>query len=72
MTDLATRRKRFRLALCYAGLTQAEAASELGVGAQHLSLVLNGRRESKRLLETIDAFAAEKLAELRKAKEPAA
>lgn len=36
------------------GWKQAEAAIHLGVSAVHLNYVLNGRRESKRLLRAID------------------
>jgi transcriptional regulator with XRE-family HTH domain len=42
-----------RNALRRKGWKQAEAARHLGVSAVHLNYVLNGRRESKRLLNAI-------------------
>lgn len=42
-----------RNALRRKGYTQAEAARTLGVSAIHLCYVLNGRRQSRRLLSAI-------------------
>lgn len=38
------------------GWTQAEVARRLGITAVHLSYVLNGRRESRRVLNAIAAL----------------
>lgn len=47
-------------ALRIAGLTQTEWARQNGVTQGHLSQVLSGR-ESRKLTEKIDAFAAKQL-----------
>lgn len=36
------------------GWSHREAAARLGVSTYHLSLVLNGRRESRRILKAIE------------------
>lgn len=54
------RKARFMAALRIAGLTQTEWARENGVTQGHLSQVLSGR-ESRKLTEKIDAFAAKQL-----------
>lgn len=51
------RRKRlFRAALALAGLTETQWAEKQGISQPHLSLVLNGKRESKVLTDKVDAF----------------
>ena len=57
-----TRKRRFLAALDLAGLTQGEWAAREGISANHLYLVLHGKRESRSLIERIDAFADEQLA----------
>lgn len=57
----ATRKQLFQASLALAGLTAAEWAEREGITPQHLSYVLNERRESKRLIEKVDAFAKKHL-----------
>lgn len=52
----ASRKKRFRAALALAGTTAEAWAIENGVTAGHLSQVLSGKRDSRSLLEKVDAF----------------
>lgn len=63
-TDLARKRKELKAALALAGLTQGMWAAQQGVTPEHLSMVLNGKRESGRLLQELDAFTAKHLARL--------
>lgn len=56
-----SRKKAFTAALVLLGKTHREWAQEQGVTASHLSLVLNGRRESGRLIAQIDAVIAKQL-----------
>lgn len=53
------RRTRFLKALAATGQNQSAWARSNGVSKTQLSLVLNGKRESGRLAEKIDAFIAE-------------
>lgn len=55
-TKETTRKARFRAALALAGLTQEQWATEIGVTAGHLTHVLAGRRDSKTLIEKVEAF----------------
>lgn len=55
-TKTETRKARFRAALALTGMTQEEWAIEAGVTAGHLTHVLAGRRESRVLIEKIEAF----------------
>jgi hypothetical protein len=55
-TKTDTRKARFRAALALTGKTQEQWAAEAGVTAGHLTHVLAGRRESKVLLDKIEAF----------------
>lgn len=52
----AARKNRFRKALIDAGLSAAAWARQEGVTPAHLSQVLDGKRESQRLVDRIDAF----------------
>jgi hypothetical protein len=56
-----SRKQLFRAALAIAGLTAAQWADRESITPEHLSRVLNSRRESGTLIEKIDAFIAEKL-----------
>lgn len=58
---MAQRRKEFRAALALAELTQTAWAASHEITPEHVSLVLSGKRESKRLIEKVDAFIAEHL-----------
>lgn len=62
-SELARKRKELRAALALAGITQGTWAERLGVTPEHLSMVLNGHRESGRLLQEVDAFTAKHLRE---------
>jgi hypothetical protein len=63
--DLKT---RFRMALAATGMTQTEWAKEVaGVVPEHLSLVINQKRESKRLLEKVEDFTSKTLKKVRAA-----
>lgn len=48
-----------RASLSMRGITQAQAAKKLGVTQWHLNRVLNGHRESRRILSGIAAFQEE-------------
>ena len=62
MPKVKTSRKQlFRAALAIKGLTAGQFAATLDVTPEHLSLVLHGKRESKRLTDKIDAFVREHL-----------
>lgn len=63
-TSLARKRKELRAALSLAGLTQKEWARKQGITPEHLSYVMNGHRESERLLQEVDAFIAKHLEKL--------
>jgi hypothetical protein len=69
MATLAERRKRFKAALALAETTAERWATEVGgVTSVHLSYVLNGRRESPRLIALVDEFIAEQLGSFRPVK----
>jgi hypothetical protein len=53
------RKNAFRAALALTGRTQAEWARETGVTPPYLSDVVNGKVESRRLTDKIDAFITE-------------
>lgn len=53
------RRTRFLRALAAAGLSQSGWARANGLTKGHLSLVLNGKRDSEALTAKIDAFIRE-------------
>lgn len=55
-TAKTSRKQLFRAALAIAGLTAGQWAEREGLTAMHLSMVLNGKRDSARLGEKIDAF----------------
>jgi predicted transcriptional regulator len=55
------RKAQFAAALRLAGMTQARWAEQRGLSQAHVSLVLNGHRESLRLLAEMDRFIAEHL-----------
>lgn len=55
----SSRKAAFRAALALAEKTQAQWAEEHGVTAFHLSVVLNGERESASLTAKMDEFIAE-------------
>jgi hypothetical protein len=56
-TDLARKARLFRAALAIAETTAEAWALEQGVTPGHLSQVLSGKRESRILVEKIEAFA---------------
>jgi len=61
-TKATTRKQRnrtFRAMLAYAGMKEGEFATKINVHANHLSLVLNGDRESARVDREIAAFIVE-------------
>jgi hypothetical protein len=58
--DLKT---RFRMALAATGMAKEVA----GVVPEHLSLVINQKRESKRLLEKVEDFTSKTLKKVRAA-----
>lgn len=64
MPDLATARRRgkFLRALAAAGMTQSDFARQAGVTKGHLSLVLNGLRDSTTLTAKIVAFSRVRVA----------
>jgi len=56
MSTVEGRRKAFRKALIDAGMTQRDWAKRNDVSEQHLSVVLQGKRESRRLWNKIEQF----------------
>jgi hypothetical protein len=56
-----SRKQLFKAALAIAGLTAAEWASGEDLTPEHVSMVLNGKRESARLIEKVDAFVRQHL-----------
>jgi hypothetical protein len=59
---------RFRMALAATGMTQGQWAKEIGeVDPMHLSLVLNRKRESKKLCGKIEEFTVKTLKGVRAA-----
>jgi transcriptional regulator with XRE-family HTH domain len=61
-TTHTTRKTRFRKALAASQLSQAAFARLNKLSPAHLSLVLNGKRESETLTAKIDAFIKGKAA----------
>lgn len=59
-----SRKTAFQAALVLARMTQAEFAHREGCSPSHLSLVLDGKRESERITVAIDAFTARHLPQL--------
>ena len=57
----ASRKQLFRASLAIAGETQKSWAEARGRTEQHLSLVLNGKRDSEPLNKEINDFIAEKI-----------
>ena len=58
-------RRQFAVALTIAGQSAAQWARANGVTPGHLSQVLSGKHQSKRLIETVTAFIAAQLDTLR-------
>lgn len=56
-----SRRRRLDAALKLNGMTRTDFAASVGVAKSHLSMVLNGQRESGRLTAKVDAYIAEHL-----------
>lgn len=56
------KRKAFAAAVKLAGTTETRWAVDRGYNPTHLSLVLNGRRESATLVRQIEEFTAEQFA----------
>ena len=56
-----SRKQLFRAALAIADLTASQWAEREKLTPEHLSLVLNGKRESAALNERIDTFVREHL-----------
>lgn len=54
------RRDKLKARLRKRGWSQRAAAREAGVSFEHLNRVLNGHRESKRLLKDLEALPARK------------
>lgn len=57
----AGRKQLFRAALAVTEETQGSWAEKHDLTPQHLSLVLNGKRESRSLLQRIDEYVADTL-----------
>jgi hypothetical protein len=57
-----SRKALFKAALAVTEMTAEQFATDEGVTPEHLSYVLNGRRESRSLTEKIDAFIAKHMA----------
>lgn len=55
------RKQRFQAALALAGMTQADFADKHEVDPGHLSKVLGGERQSKKLSAKVEAFIAKHL-----------
>lgn len=55
------RKSQFKAALALARITQREWATALDRTPEHVSMVLNGRRESQWMLDQIDAFIGKHL-----------
>jgi transcriptional regulator with XRE-family HTH domain len=49
-------RQQSKVTLKRKGWSQRQAAKTLGIGFEHLNRVLNGHRESKRLLAAIESL----------------
>lgn len=64
VTQPLPRRKAFRAALALADTTQTEWARSQGITPEHVSQVLAGKRESRRLIEKVDEFIASQLPQL--------
>jgi len=60
-TAKTSRKQLFKAALALAGLTATQWADREGLTPMHLSMVLNGKRDSLRLNEKIDAFVRKHL-----------
>lgn len=56
MTTIEERRKAFKKALLDADLTAKQWAERRGITDRHLSRVLNGHWQSRRLTQAIDEF----------------
>lgn len=61
MTSQA-KRNAIKRGLASKGWTQADAAKTLGVTFEHLNRVLNGHRESGRLLKDLETLPAREVA----------
>lgn len=61
MRERVERRKRLRAALGLAGMTEGDFALACKVTPGHLSMVLNGRRDSQRITDEIKTFVAKYL-----------
>ena len=55
------RQRKFRAACFLAGKTVKSVAREMGVNDNHLYLVMRGTRESRRLIQKVEAFIAQHL-----------
>jgi transcriptional regulator with XRE-family HTH domain len=55
------RKDRFRAALLLAGITGEEFAARHGITLGHLSHVLSGKRDSRSLIEKVEAFTKEQI-----------
>lgn len=57
-SEVATRKRAFKAALAYAGMTVEQWCEQKGITPGHLYQVLRGGRESVSLLAEVDAFIA--------------
>lgn len=57
--DMIQRKREFAAALKFFGSTQGKWAAKNGITASYLSTVLNGHKESIRLLAKVDAYVGE-------------
>lgn len=62
--DLKT---RFRMALAASGMSQGDWAEAEGYNPNHLSLVLNEKRESRKLIGKIEDFTSRTLKKVKAA-----
>jgi hypothetical protein len=59
LTLTPTRKARFKAALILVGMTQGQWAEQGNRTRGYVNMVLNGKMQSRRLDEEIDAFIAE-------------
>jgi transcriptional regulator with XRE-family HTH domain len=60
-SPLVARKRRFRAALGFAGMSMRDFAKAEGVSISHVSQVLSGKRESRTMDEKIAAFTEKHL-----------
>lgn len=58
---LTVRKRKFKAALAWAGITQGQWAAQQGVTPSYVSHILTGFMESKTLTDKIDEFTAKQI-----------